>query len=434
MGKLLKLLAPAAAVCIILSGCTLPGEQATGSGEDIDYDETVYTANVQQKEEVVNYRWALKPSVTCDNIITPDCSLFDMSNIKYKAYLYTSIISDDGKFGFIDLNGNMVVYPEFQNYYMMPNGQVILSSPAEDGATKICYLDDYLRRQEEVVDIQPFKIRAYYWSDENNKIFYSEQDGSIKEFESDDTVAVCKANIDEVDGEYSVSKISSDAYALADHDGLITGFDYDDCYVTSYGDPSDTLIALKQNGLWGYFDESGKKVLDFKFYDMPSAYTNNGANSEERSHPNLFSEGFVAVQNEKGGGYYTKEGSLLIPMGTFTQVRPIQSGRAWVNQGGLWGVITLGEVSDLKMPKVTTTTTTTTTTKQTWSQTTTTSVQTQATTAAPVVTTPAPVTTTVPEVTVPEQPDTQPSQTTPQETPVEQDTQPAEQPAENNGE
>ena len=109
MNKTLKTLALAAASCLILGGCTLPGEQATGSGKDIDYEETLYSAPVQQKEEVINYRWALKPSVTCDNIITPDCSLFDMSNIKYKAYLYTSIISEDGKFGFIDLNGNMVV-------------------------------------------------------------------------------------------------------------------------------------------------------------------------------------------------------------------------------------------------------------------------------------------------------------------------------------
>ena len=431
MNKTLKTLALAAASCLILGGCTLPGEQATGSGKDIDYEETLYSAPVQQKEEVINYRWALKPSVTCDNIITPDCSLFDMSNIKYKAYLYTSIISEDGKFGFIDLNGNMVVYPEFQNYYMMPTGQIILSSPTEDGGTKICYLDDYLRRQEEVTDIQPAKIRAYYWSDSENKIFYLDQEGKVKAFDSDDTVAVCKADIGEIDGEYFVSNIKSDAYALADAEGLITGFDYDDCYVTSYGDPSETLIALKQNGLWGYFDESGKKVLDLKFYDMPSAYTNNAANSEERSHPNLFSEGFVAVQNEKGGGYYTKDGSLLIPMGSFTQVRPIQSGRAWVNVDGLWGVITLGEVSDLKMPKVTTTTTTTTVTRQTWSQTTTTTqIQTQATTPAPVVTTPAPVQTT-PEVTATQSTETQATQPVQQETPAEQQSQPAEQPAEN---
>lgn len=420
MISFLKLLAPAAAACLLLAGCTLPGEQATGSGEDIDYDETVYTAPIQQKEEVVNYKWALKPSVTCDNIITPDCSLFDMSNIKYKAYLYTSIINVNGLFGFIDLNGNMVVYPEYQNYYMMPTGQIILSSPAEDGSTRICYLDDYLRRQEETLEVSPARLRAYYWSESDSKIYYFDQEGKIRHFESEDTVAVCKASIRERDGEYSVSDISSGEYALADVNGLITGFDYEDCYVTSYGDPSETLIALKQNGLWGYFDESGTKVLDLKFYDMPSAYTNNAANSEERSHPNLFSEGFVAVQNEKGGGYYTLDGSLLIPMGTFRQVRPIQSGRAWVNVDGLWGVITLGEVSDLKMPKVTTTTTPATTTyKQTWSQTTTTAVQTQATTAATVATTPVPVETT-PEVTVTQQTEAQAVQTTPQDTAPQQ--------------
>lgn len=421
MSSIMKLLAPAAAAVVMMSGCTLPGEQATGSGEDIDYQETVYTEPIQQKEDVINYKWALKPSVSCDNIITPDCSLFDMSNIKYKAYLYTSIISIDGKFGLIDLNGNMVVYPDFDNYYMMPTGQIVLSSKAEDGSTKICYLDDYLRRQEETLDVLPARLRTYYWSDSGNSIFYSDSEGKIKPFESDDTVAVCKAKISEINGEFFVSEIESDAYALADKNGLITDFDYEDCYVTSYGDPSETLIALKQNGLWGYFDESGNKVLDIKFYDMPSAYTNNAANSTERSHPNLFSEGFVAVQNEKGGGYYTLDGSLLIPMGTFRQVRPIQSGRAWVNVDGLWGVITLGEVSDLKMPKVTTTTTTTAAsyTTRAWSQTTTTPAQTQSTTAATVVTTPAPVETT-PEVTVTQQTETQAAQTTPQETAAQQ--------------
>ena len=448
MIKISKLLAPAAAACLLLAGCTLPGEQAQGSGKDEYVEETTASTVVQQKEEVINYRWALKPSVTCDNIITPDRSMFDASDLKYKAFLYTSVICEDGKFGFIDLNGNMVVYPEFQNYYMMPDGQVILSSVGEDGSTKICYLDDYLRRVEEYLEPTATKLKEFYWSEKDNKIYRSESDGYVVPLDSDDTVAVCKADIGEMDGRFYVSNIHSDAYALADNGGLMTDFEYEDCYVPSYGDPSSSMIALKKNGLWGYFDESGNKVLDFKFYDMPSAYTNNAANSEEKSHPNLFSEGYVAVQNEMGGGYYTKEGSLLIPMGTFTQVRPIQSGRAWVNVGGLWGVITLGEVSDLKMPKVTTTTTTTTTTtyKQTWSQTTTTApVVTQpVTTAAPVVTTVVTTTTTLPQTTsqtteaVTEPPETTPaavdttkaSEAAPQESKAADPAPPADQQAE----
>ncbi len=404
-----KLLAFAAAFSLALSGCTLPGEKAQAGGEDDYFDNTTVITEAAAQEEAVNYKWVLKPSLSCDNIITPDLSVFDPANIKRKAYLYTSIIIQDGLFGFVDLNGNMAVYPEYQNYYYGSDGTVYLSSPAEDGKVKVCWLDDYLRRQEEYIEPELIRLKSYYWNEAEEKIYVTDSDSSVVPFNSDDTVAVCKADIvSNSSGGLSAINIESDSYALADSTGLLSDFEYEDCYLTSYGDPSESLIALKKNGRWGYTDEAGNVVLDFKFYDMPSAYSHNFANSDERSHPNLYSEGYVAVQNEKGGGYYTADGSVLIPTGTFQQARPIQSGRAWVSINGLWGIITLGEISDLKMPKVTTTTTTTaaTTTSQSWTWTT--------TTTAPV--TQAPETTAV--VTMPTTAATteQLSETTPAET------------------
>ncbi len=428
----LRLAAAAAVSCIALSGCTLPGEKARDEQEDDYFDNTVATTTAPVQEEVINYRWALKPSVDCDNIITPDCSLFDENNIKSKAYLYTSIIIDDGKLGFIDLNGNMVVYPEYDNYYIMPTGEVYLASPTGDGGMKVCWLDDYLRRQEGTFVPEVTAEREYYWSESDSRVYCTDGNGGVIPYEKEDTVAVCRAEVTESFGSYSVSNIDTGAYALADVNGLLTDFEFEDHYCPLNGDPADTLIALKKNGKWGYSDDSGNIVLDFNFYDMPSAYSNNAPNSDERSHPYLYSEGFVAVQNEKGGGYYTKDGSLLIPMGSFRQARPIQSGRAWVNVDGLWGVITLGEVSDFEMPKITTTTTTTTTAAQTqsWSWTTTTEAQTAATTQATVAATAAPATTAAPVTTAAPQTTAAPVQTTeapapaPAETPQQADPEP----------
>lgn len=411
--KRARIMLSVAAACVMLSGCTLPGENAKQSSEDDNVYYTTVPNEAIAVNEVVNYSWALKPSFDCDNIITPDGSLFDPNNIKSKAYMYVSIVCQEGKFGFVDLNGSMVVYPEYSNYHILPTGEMALSNKDEEGNISVCTLDDYLRKQETVTSED--KFFKYYWNDADKKIYVENETGEARLYTGSDTVVVCKANATQSEeGVFYISNIDKSAYALADQDGLMTDFEYEDYYAPTFYSTSETCIALKKDGQWGYSDESGNMVLDFKFNPVASAYSNNEANSDETIHPFLYSEGYVAVANEKGFGYYTKDGSVLIPTGTFRQARPIHNSRAWVNVDGLWGIIKLDDAAEIKIPKITTTTTTTTATV---------SYYTSSSTAAPT-TTPSPSTTPAPETTVAPVPETTP-EVTEAPVPVTEDTTPA---------
>ena len=117
--KIITILSAAA----MLAGCALPGEQKNEREDDYFLNTTAAPVSAPE-QTAVNYRWAMRPTLSCDNIITPDGSLFDPDRIASKAYMYASIITIDGKYGFIDFNGQMIVYPEYESYKILPSGEI----------------------------------------------------------------------------------------------------------------------------------------------------------------------------------------------------------------------------------------------------------------------------------------------------------------------
>ncbi|PNK59819.1 WG repeat-containing protein [Psychrobacter sp. FDAARGOS_221] len=87
------------------------------------------------------------------------------------------------------------------------------------------------------------------------------------------------------------------------------------------GYPEEGLIAVKNNGRWGYINRSNETVIDYA-YDEAQA----------------FSDGLAAVAKDGMWGFIDKQGELVIPYG-YSEVKEFSNGRASFKSGEKWGVI-----------------------------------------------------------------------------------------------
>lgn len=89
------------------------------------------------------------------------------------------------------------------------------------------------------------------------------------------------------------------------------------------------VIPVCQNGRWGYADEQGSLVFPCE-YDasfMKSAYP--------------ATEDTVVLCRDGQYALYNLDGTERIPFGVLDALRPVQGGRLWACQNGLWGVLEL---------------------------------------------------------------------------------------------
>lgn len=416
-----------AAMCVSFAGCTLPGENAD---DPDDFTPDYSLDDVSQVEKVVNYEWLIEPMFTFDNVIVPDASLFYKDSLASIAYVDSSIYSENGKYGFIDYKGNTIVFPDYDDYYILDNGYMLLSKGTGD-QMEFCSLNsdmqrvDYTDRSyyEGLVD-----NRIFYWDEDRGQRFVALEDGTCELFEEDTTVVVRRAEVEETGyGGYRPDNIQNGEYALADMNGLVTEFEFTNYYAPRYKDGGDTAFAMEKDGLWGYLDYVGNVLIDFICSPMPSAYSTMSADNTETMHPYLFSNGFVPVLINGGFGYYTISGDVYAAPGEFQQARPVQNGRAWVCVNGMWGVIKVGDIveRELSKPDLSSASDSSSDSSSTWSATTTTTTQAEwtPTTAEPEEQPAATTTTTQPVQTEPAQ--TEPAQTEPAQTEPAQ-TEPAE--------
>lgn len=143
-------------------------------------------------------------------------------------------------------------------------------------------------------------------------------------------------------------ELDESKYAIWYKDELVTDFIYEEC-----GSSSDGLLAVKQNGKWGYVDQNGEIVIPIEYdaswteYDQ---YIRSTASSEQMDYCYAFSEGYVPVCKDGAWALMDSDGKKVIPEGIFEAIRPVQDGKCWVKKDGYWGVIQLNgyEADDSK--------------------------------------------------------------------------------------
>lgn len=449
MKKLTCTAACLSAAAVMLAGCAIPGIESGGSDNSMT-DSYSYTPNAEE-ETKQGYSWLMEPSVSADNIISFDGSQVDPDDEQNSAYANYSVIRQNGKYGLIDFKGNIVIQPEYDDYYTCWCGEITLVNVIDEKKEKYEYCTvDSSKQIVNYVSDHNDNAPKYYWDAESEKIFVKNNNEEYgTEYKGKKTVVVGEAKIKSTDnGYYEITPEENSLYGLAKKGKLLLDMVYFDYYAPSYKGAGLTGIALKDGeGKWGYVGSDGKTIVDFKCDGDMSTYNGRLIDDETKSHPFLFTGDYVPVSVNASYGYYDIEGNCIVRPGEFEQARPVHNGRAWVRYNGLWGIIQIGEIiedeptkyedssskRETTTTKSSTSTTTTTTTSASQSETSLTSQSvsvntsvdtaissdigsgTQATNTEPVVTDP---TTTDPIDTTTEQP-VVPVQTDPQPDPVQ---------------
>ena len=123
-------------------------------------------------------------------------------------------------------------------------------------------------------------------------------------------------------------------YGIFYQDQIVTGFVY-----TSTGSWLDGVIAVEQDGRWGYVNERGEIIVPIEF---DSSWTwRNWRMGEYIEVESAFaaSEGFIPLVRDGVWEMRDTNGEIVIPAGIFDAIRPVYQGRSWVKQDGLWGMI-----------------------------------------------------------------------------------------------
>ena len=372
MNKLLRSTAAAVMSAVLMAGCTIPGTNARVGGKNEKTDSYSYSPTVTADSEEV-YSWLIRPSVQADNIISFDASRIDPDNATSKMYINYSVIRDSGKYGLIDYAGNVVIKPEYDDYYVCSCGEIVLLNVIDERKHEYEYrtIDD----KRQVTDI-PAHTEAddpvYYWDTQSQKLFTGQKgDESVTEYTGKKTVAVTEANVELDDyGNYIVKVPEGALCGLAKEGSLIVDCQYDAYYAPAYKGVGSTLVAfLNASGKWGYLDHDGNTVIDFICDGDPNAY--NGLLNDDQMliHPYLFCDDYIPVYKDGYYSYYDFTGEQVVRSGEFAQARPINNGRAWVKQNDFWGVIQMGEIIEEERPVDEDSSIVTTTSTQ-WTQTT----------------------------------------------------------------
>lgn len=359
MKKIFSIAAALMAAAMTLTGCTLPGQNKGRVNNHIDMvDSYSYTPPEDDQEtEVEAYKWLLQPSIKADNIIVFDGSSIDPNEELSRMYVKYAVIREDGKYGLIDYSANLVIKPEYDDYYLCWCGEIVLVKIIDDrkGEYEYCTIDPKTRNITETpAHTENKKAEKYYWDEGSNKIFVMKNgDKAPSEYTGKKAVPVTQAKISLDDfGAYVLEVPEGAKCGLAKQGQLLTDLVYTDFYAAQFRSAGEVYVALKnEEGKWGYFDAEGNERLECQFDGDSSAYNGKLCDDESKTHPYLFNGEYIPVLKDGYYGYYDYEGNCVVKFGELEQVRPVNNGRAWVRKDDSWGIIQLGELIDEPEPK-----------------------------------------------------------------------------------
>ena len=333
----------------------------TGDGEE----EKGIPDLIEEIENVIPYQWVTEPTVEADNIEYvksndfPDFSQNELYLQKNSEY---AVVRTGESYGLIGFDGQMpaeleyvqitdfvgssyLMYLEEEQYEPAFNGMwsVYLFNentgeitPAEGlggdyDPNGYYYYCDGLHNWNE-----SYSYGNYQLEPPENAIPVRQTESLHESFDSRDNSGL----------ESWQTQIGDSKYAVYYQDQLVTDFIYEEC-----GSESDGLLAVMQDGKWGYVNTEGEVVIPIEYDGSWKGLSfNDPATGElkEMDYCYAFSGGYVPVCKDGEWELRDTEGNTVILAGTFEEIRPVQDGRCWVKKDGKWGVIELedGEASE----------------------------------------------------------------------------------------
>lgn len=337
--------------------------------ENQDVQETQQTP---EKKETTYYKWIVKPKIEADEIFYPvDSDEYTDFNEYHKQYMGGYAFAEkDGLIGIMDQTAAMYTGFEYSNVVYQGGADdeyVVMKTPSGE------YYGMYIFEDMELDKIDNgtpnMEYEGYDWDDEEsisdvyaretenltNSIRWNAgyyYDGEVRyvhtsDYGSNTGEKVISGQIPIRQADHRINTLAdwlnlSGKYAIASQGELLTDFVYDEC-----GSESEGLFAVKQNGKWGYVDETGKIVIPIEFDASWNKYT---ANEAEASNVDIApasseycyaaSNGYVNLRKDNQWKLCDLYGNEIIPFGVFEEILPVDSNNiCWVKQNGKWGTI-----------------------------------------------------------------------------------------------
>ena len=288
-------------------------------------------------EPAAAVQWAVEPTIEADTIDVLRLARGSANQQDYNAFAMHKddglcMISQGGRQGLIDYDGNLVVPAEYDTIELGMDGRYILSNGGgeyEGGASWTLQKDQPVSlsgvSMADTVGTAP--NRVLYWVPERDSLYIS---GGVDTWlEAVYTAATPCAGWVVTQIEYDCAT-AWDGYVLTDGTRPVSDTRYEAAGAFNSG-----LIPLQQDGKWGYLNAQGATVLPFAFDAGWQNATPDGP------LPYAATEGCVVVCREGQYALYDVTGNCLIDFGQYEALRPVHDGKLWARQNGKWGVLQL---------------------------------------------------------------------------------------------
>lgn len=303
------------------------------------------------------YVWTVDPEIEADDIYylkETDAKAQPYNEMERQMFTDYAVIKQGDSYGLINMDGELLGGMDYEEitsgsgYYLLKSKESVYL-PEYDWPMDSFYLYD-----NEILpaigiegDVYGFKGAFYYCGGLHN-IFdaygetafgprtWTEPEGAVPVKNSDITLEQA------LDG--GVRDWNEWLAELPGGYGIYCGgemaedFIYDSC-----GSQVSGLLAVEQDGKWGYVDSSGNVVIPIE-YDaswtqyVPQYHT---VDTEPQDFCYAASEGHVVLVKDGTWEMRDAGGKLVIDPGVFEEIRPLHDGKCWVKYEGCWGVIEL---------------------------------------------------------------------------------------------
>ena len=389
--KRMRYLSAAAALCLLLCSC---GESTANSERTENSVPALQTSPVAESQadpietrppkmsaeqiaELGDYTWYREPFLEAEDINPFNAApgAYNYGNVLEEGY---SVITRGGKIGLIDSSGNILVEPEFCcTHNWMPEGErahFLFTDSTSKEAEGLCYCTagkTAVRTNGQYCPVCGSSIREeptgmgcicdpeYSVPGGMDMSLVRKTEAGVElqllhrltMLPSDMPESVTARNMTiprnytETD-KNAVGKMG-EGFGIVRGMRIVAGLNYE-----NGTDFKEGIAAFLKDGRWGYLNEAGRMVLPFAYDgDMVYDYGESRCREEDPDTsgdvtlPYLPTEGYLALNTGGQGGYYNMDASsVVVPVGTFANVRPVVNGLAWVQDrsSSLWGIIAFG--------------------------------------------------------------------------------------------
>lgn len=254
----------------------------------------------------------------------------------------------DDYIGLIDISGNWIAPARYTMIGYSYNGQYGF----DDGNSESQYRIDTMDENGELIETE-YNFDFYFrsvpvisWDSTNNCFTCSDGNGGLYKlnYEFSGTVGVENLRAESIspyednpEEQWFIRYGQESPYMAIASDGkLKSNFIYED--IRAY---SDGLIAVKQNGKWGYADREGNIIIPCKYESIRENGYDSSSSNNSYIYPADCTDGYVVLCNGEEYALCSNSGDIVIPFGEFEALSEVYDGKLWVKSGGKWGVISL---------------------------------------------------------------------------------------------